>query len=103
MNFAPGTSQQYSHTDNVILGQAIERATGESIKRLNCLVSAPGGAFLLAGLGTWSFTGLPSTQTLPPKMKHVPRSPVTIPAFRRTSLVVARPAVQQGMVPDRRS
>jgi D-alanyl-D-alanine carboxypeptidase len=34
MNFAPGTSQQYSHTDNVILGQAIERATGESIKEL---------------------------------------------------------------------
>jgi CubicO group peptidase (beta-lactamase class C family) len=34
MNFAPGTSQQYSHTDNVILGQAIERATGESIKQL---------------------------------------------------------------------
>jgi D-alanyl-D-alanine carboxypeptidase len=34
MNFAPGTSQQYSHTDNVILGQFIERATGESIKDL---------------------------------------------------------------------
>ncbi len=28
MNFAPGTSQQYSHTDNVILGQVIQRATG---------------------------------------------------------------------------
>jgi D-alanyl-D-alanine carboxypeptidase len=34
MNFAPGTSQAYSHTDNVILGQAIERATGRSIKQL---------------------------------------------------------------------
>jgi D-alanyl-D-alanine carboxypeptidase len=34
MNFAPGTSQQYSHTDNVILGQVIERATGESIREL---------------------------------------------------------------------
>ncbi|MGC2400202.1 MAG: serine hydrolase domain-containing protein [Acidobacteriaceae bacterium] len=34
MNFAPGTSQQYSHTDNVILGQVIQRATNESIKEL---------------------------------------------------------------------
>src|SRR5258708_15993588 len=34
MNFPPGTSQAYSHTDNVILGQAIERATGRSIKQL---------------------------------------------------------------------
>jgi D-alanyl-D-alanine carboxypeptidase len=34
MNFPPGTSQAYSHTDNVILGQAIERATGKSIKQL---------------------------------------------------------------------
>jgi D-alanyl-D-alanine carboxypeptidase len=28
MNFPPGTSQQYSHTDNVILGQVTQRATG---------------------------------------------------------------------------
>jgi D-alanyl-D-alanine carboxypeptidase len=34
MNFAPGTSQQYSHTDNVILGQVIQRATKESLKDL---------------------------------------------------------------------
>jgi D-alanyl-D-alanine carboxypeptidase len=34
MNFPPGTSQQYSHTDNVILGQVIERATGQSMKEL---------------------------------------------------------------------
>jgi D-alanyl-D-alanine carboxypeptidase len=34
MNFPPGTDQQYSHTDNVILGQAIERATGRSVKQL---------------------------------------------------------------------
>jgi D-alanyl-D-alanine carboxypeptidase len=34
MNFAPGTSQQYSHTDNVILGQVIQRATGQSMKEL---------------------------------------------------------------------
>jgi D-alanyl-D-alanine carboxypeptidase len=34
MNFAPGASQQYSHTDNVILGQVIERATQESIREL---------------------------------------------------------------------
>jgi D-alanyl-D-alanine carboxypeptidase len=34
MNFAPGTSQHYSHTDNVILGQVIQRATGKSMKEL---------------------------------------------------------------------
>ena len=34
MNFPPGTSQQYSHTDNVILGQVIQRATGRSMKEL---------------------------------------------------------------------
>jgi CubicO group peptidase (beta-lactamase class C family) len=34
MQFEPGTSQRYSHTDNVILGQVIQRATGESIAQL---------------------------------------------------------------------
>jgi D-alanyl-D-alanine carboxypeptidase len=34
MNFPPGTSQQYSHTDNVILGQVIQRATKEPLKEL---------------------------------------------------------------------
>lgn len=34
MNFRPGTSQRYSHTDNVILGQVIERATRQSMKEL---------------------------------------------------------------------
>ena len=34
LNFAPGTSQQYSHTDNVILGQVIQRATRQSMKEL---------------------------------------------------------------------
>ena len=34
MNFPPGTSQQYSHTDNVILGQVIQRATRQSLKDL---------------------------------------------------------------------
>jgi len=34
MQFAPGTSQRYSHTDNVILGQVIQRATGESMAGL---------------------------------------------------------------------
>ncbi len=34
MAFPPGTSQAYSHTDNVILGQVIQRATGRSIKAL---------------------------------------------------------------------
>jgi D-alanyl-D-alanine carboxypeptidase len=34
MNFSPGASQQYSHTDNVILGQVIQRATGQPIKEL---------------------------------------------------------------------
>jgi D-alanyl-D-alanine carboxypeptidase len=34
MNFPPGTNQQYSHTDNVILGQVIQRATKQSMKEL---------------------------------------------------------------------
>jgi D-alanyl-D-alanine carboxypeptidase len=34
LNFPPGTSQQYSHTDNVILGQVIQRATGQPMKEL---------------------------------------------------------------------
>jgi len=34
MSFPPGTSQQYSHTDNVILGQVIQRATKRSMKEL---------------------------------------------------------------------
>jgi D-alanyl-D-alanine carboxypeptidase len=34
MNFPPGTSQQYSHTDNVILGQVIQHATKQSTKEL---------------------------------------------------------------------
>jgi D-alanyl-D-alanine carboxypeptidase len=34
MRFVPSTSQRYSHTDNVILGQVIERATHESIAEL---------------------------------------------------------------------
>jgi D-alanyl-D-alanine carboxypeptidase len=35
MNYPPGTSQQYSHTDNVILGQVIQRSTGQSMKELS--------------------------------------------------------------------
>jgi len=34
INFPPGTSQQYSHTDNVILGQVIQRATKQSMREL---------------------------------------------------------------------
>jgi CubicO group peptidase (beta-lactamase class C family) len=34
MNFPPGTSQQYSHTDNVILGQVIQRATKQPLREL---------------------------------------------------------------------
>jgi D-alanyl-D-alanine carboxypeptidase len=34
MTFPPVTSQQYSHTDNVVLGQVIQRATGQSMKDL---------------------------------------------------------------------
>jgi CubicO group peptidase (beta-lactamase class C family) len=34
LNFPPGTSQQYSHTDNVILGQVIQRATKQSMQQL---------------------------------------------------------------------
>jgi CubicO group peptidase (beta-lactamase class C family) len=34
MNFPPGMSQQYSHTDNVILGQVIQRATKQPLREL---------------------------------------------------------------------
>lgn len=34
MGFEPGTSQAYSHSDLVILGQVLQRATGQSIKEL---------------------------------------------------------------------
>lgn len=34
MNYPPGTSQAYSHTELVILGQVMERATGQSMKQL---------------------------------------------------------------------
>jgi len=34
MSFLPGTSQQYSHTDNVLLGRVIQQATGQSMKEL---------------------------------------------------------------------
>lgn len=34
MNFRPGTSQEYSHTDNVILGQVIQRATKQPLNEL---------------------------------------------------------------------
>src|SRR5262249_55425516 len=34
MNFRPGASQRYSHTDNVILGQVMQRATGQSMQDL---------------------------------------------------------------------
>jgi D-alanyl-D-alanine carboxypeptidase len=34
MNFPPGSSQQYSHTDNVILGQVIQRAAHKSMREL---------------------------------------------------------------------
>src|SRR6476619_6276483 len=34
MSFLPGTSQQYSHADNVLLGQVIQQATGQSMKEL---------------------------------------------------------------------
>jgi D-alanyl-D-alanine carboxypeptidase len=34
MAYAPGTSQAYSHTEYIILGQVIEKATGQSMKSL---------------------------------------------------------------------
>jgi D-alanyl-D-alanine carboxypeptidase len=34
MNFPPGSSQQYSHTDNVLLGQVIQRAAHKSMREL---------------------------------------------------------------------
>src|SRR5262249_3214491 len=34
MNYPPGTSQAYSHTEYVILGQVLQRATGQTMKEL---------------------------------------------------------------------
>lgn len=34
LNFEPGSSQRYSHSDLVILGQVLQRATGQSMKEL---------------------------------------------------------------------
>jgi CubicO group peptidase (beta-lactamase class C family) len=34
MNYEPGTSQRYSHTEYVMLGEVIERATGKSLGEL---------------------------------------------------------------------
>lgn len=34
MNYPPGTSQAYSHSELVILGQVIQRATGQSMREL---------------------------------------------------------------------
>ena len=34
VGYAPGTSQKYSHTEYIILGQVIEKATGQSMKSL---------------------------------------------------------------------
>lgn len=34
MAYAPGTSQRYSHTEYVILGQVLEKATGQSMRSL---------------------------------------------------------------------
>ncbi len=34
MNYPPGTSQAYSHSEYVILGQVIQRATGQTLKEL---------------------------------------------------------------------
>jgi CubicO group peptidase (beta-lactamase class C family) len=39
MNFEPGTSQQYSHTDNVILGQVNQRATKQTPAELTTRTS----------------------------------------------------------------
>jgi CubicO group peptidase (beta-lactamase class C family) len=62
MQFAPGTSQKYSHTDNVILGQVIERATKESIAQLY-----EENLFKPLGMGDTSF---PSNEELPGPVLH---------------------------------
>jgi D-alanyl-D-alanine carboxypeptidase len=35
LNFTPGTSQRYSHTEFTILGEVLERATGKTMKELH--------------------------------------------------------------------
>ena len=62
MQFAPGTSQKYSHTDNVILGQVIERATKESIAQLY-----EENLFKPLGMSDTSF---PSNEEIPGPVLH---------------------------------
>jgi CubicO group peptidase (beta-lactamase class C family) len=62
MNFAPGSSQRYSHTDNVILGQVIERATGQSMKQLY-------DAYLFGPLGMKN-TQFPTDQQIQEPVLH---------------------------------
>jgi CubicO group peptidase (beta-lactamase class C family) len=56
--FAPGTNWDYSHTDYVILGQALERATGTPMATLlRQQVLDPLG---LSDTQSWSTAGMPS-------------------------------------------
>ena len=62
MDFPPGSSQQYSHTDNVILGQVIQRAAHESIRELyEKNIFGPMGM---------KETQLPIDQTIPDPVLH---------------------------------
>jgi CubicO group peptidase (beta-lactamase class C family) len=62
MQFAPGTSQRYSHTDNVILGQVIQRATGKSMAELY-----EKNIFKPMGM---SHTSFPSNEEIPGPVLH---------------------------------
>jgi D-alanyl-D-alanine carboxypeptidase len=63
MNFAPGTSQQYSHTELVILANVIERATGRTMAELY-------NEEILKPLGLTG-TGYSATPDLPSPVFHV--------------------------------
>ena len=77
MNFQPGTSQRYSHTDNVILGQVIQRATGQSIKELYDNLSNGITTVVAATKSETASTDAPAFDILRDVVKHLtPATPI---------------------------
>ncbi len=62
LNYEPGTSQKYSHTELVILGQVLQRATGQSIQELyETYILNPNGL---------TDTKVPTNQEIQPPVLH---------------------------------
>jgi CubicO group peptidase (beta-lactamase class C family) len=62
MKYPPGTSQAYSHTEYVILGQVVQRATGQPIKELY-------EQYILGPIGLKD-TQLPNDSNIQPPVLH---------------------------------